>query len=250
MKINRLLALAVMPLIGVIAMAQTDNTPKKGDFVMAATMGYNSYTTISALDGSKTFYEGGAISTNWAEKKIGIGMELGIFSGDTWKWTLGGGFNATNNPGYPGVDGTFDQAMDEIGDGSIPTYRAIADAKSVNYNVFVGIDKYYKVAKVTNLMWYTGLRAGIAYGMNQQRYDEVESMGKSTAETVNLRGAIAIGADYFLAKGIYVGVQVEPFAYTYNMTVYKPQEGLSALDADSHNFSVLSAPTLKLGFKF
>lgn len=34
------------------------------------------------------------------------------------------------------------------------------------------------------------------------------------------------------------------------MTAYKPQEGLSTLDADSHNYSVLAAPTLKVGIKF
>ena len=49
---------------------------------------------------------------------------------------------------------------------------------------------------------------------------------------------------------MYVGVQVDPFAYTYNMTTYKPQEGLGNLSADSHNFSVLAAPTIKIGFKF
>ena len=44
--------------------------------------------------------------------------------------------------------------------------------------------------------------------------------------------------------------QIDPFSYTYNMTTYKPQEGLSNLDADSHNFSFLSAPTIKISFKF
>ena len=39
-------------------------------------------------------------------------------------------------------------------------------------------------------------------------------------------------------------------AYTYNMTTLKPQEGLSNLDADSHNFGFLAAPTVKVGFKF
>ena len=34
------------------------------------------------------------------------------------------------------------------------------------------------------------------------------------------------------------------------MTTYKPQEGLSNLDADSHNYNFLAAPTLKIGFKF
>lgn len=99
-------------------------------------------------------------------------------------------------------------------------------------------------------MWYTGLRVGMAYAQNQMKYDEYETMGKSIGETWNLRGSITFGVDYFVLPAMYIGAQIDPFAYTYNMATYKPQEGLSNLDADSHNFSLLSAPTLKVGFKF
>ncbi|OUP06540.1 hypothetical protein B5F34_14065, partial [Mediterranea sp. An20] len=44
--------------------------------------------------------------------------------------------------------------------------------------------------------------------------------------------------------------EIDPFAYTYNRTLIKPQEGLSNLDANSHNFGIFAAPTLKVGFKF
>ena len=75
-------------------------------------------------------------------------------------------------------------------------------------------------------------------------------MGRSIGETWNLRGAITMGVDYFVLPAMYVGAQIDPFAYTYNMTTYKPQEGLSNLDADSHNYNFLAAPTIKIGFKF
>lgn len=99
-------------------------------------------------------------------------------------------------------------------------------------------------------MLYTGVRVGFAYGLNEMKYDEYEVMGKSTAETSNLRGALTFGVDYFVLPGMYVGCQVDPVSYTYNMTTYKPQEGLGNLSADSHNFSLLAAPTIKIGFKF
>ncbi|KXU40962.1 hypothetical protein HMPREF2533_01392, partial [Bacteroides fragilis] len=49
---------------------------------------------------------------------------------------------------------------------------------------------------------------------------------------------------------LYIGAQIDPFAYTYNKTTYNPQAGLGDLSADSHNYSVLAAPTFKIGFKF
>lgn len=254
MRITRLLLLAVMPMMCLTAQAQDkkkDFTPKKGDFTLAATVGYNSYASVTALPGTMANYEAAALSTNWSDKKLMVGFEAGWFFNDLWKLNLGGGLNFTNNPGYSAVPGTMDEnASAEENMGEIPGYRAVADAQTFSYNVFAGVDRYFKMKKVPNLMWYTGLRVGMAYAQNQMKYDEYVSMGKSVGETWNLRGAITMGVDYFVLPALYVGAQIDPFAYTYNMTTYKPQEGLSNLDADSHNFSLLSAPTLKVGFKF
>ena len=236
MKIKRLLVLAVLPMMCLAANAQNcskDNTPKKGDFTVAATVGYNSYTNVTAPSGLLTDYEVRALSTNWADKKLMVGFEGGWFFKDQWKLNLGGGVSFTNNPGYPAVPGTID-GSESNGSGSaddlmgeIPNYRAVASAQ-----------------------WYTGVRVGFAYGENEMKYDEETSMGKSVAESWNLRGALTIGVDYYVLPALYVGAQIDPFAYTYNKTTYNPQAGLGDLSADSHNYSVLAAPTLKIGFKF
>lgn len=118
MKIKRLLVLAVLPMMCLAANAQNcskDNTPKKGDFTVAATVGYNSYTNVTAPSGLLTDYEVRALSTNWADKKLMVGFEGGWFFKDQWKLNLGGGVSFTNNPGYPAVPGTIDENT-EIGD--------------------------------------------------------------------------------------------------------------------------------------
>ena len=248
---------AVMPMVCLAVTAQQqkcegmkpDFTPKKNDFTLALTVGYNSYASVQALPSYSETYEGAALSTDWSKKQLMVGFETGWFFSDLWKLNLGGGLNFTNNPGYSAVPGTIDDDT-EVGDGSIPNYRAVADAYSFGYNVAAGVDRYFKVKRVPNLMWYTGLRAGFAYDLNEQKYDEPEAMGKSVAESWNLRGALTMGVDYFVLPAFYIGAQIDPFAYTYNKTSYKPQEGLSNLDADSHNFSFLAAPTIKIGFKF
>ena len=256
MNIKRLLILAVAPMMCLAAIAQNHNnrdkyTPKKGDFTVAATLGYNSYANITAPSGLLTDYEVAALSTNWTDKKMMVGFEAGWFFQDKWKLNLGGGLNFTNNPGYAAKEGTYDSSTgDEVGDGSVPNYRAVGDGSSLAFNVFTGVDRYFDVKAVSGLMWYTGVRAGFAYGQNQVKYDEPESMGKSVAEAYNLRGSLTVGIDYFLIQGLYVGCQIDPFTYTYNTTTLKPHEGLSNLSADSHNFSLLAAPTVKIGFKF
>ena len=261
MKINKLLILAVLPMMCLAASAQNngiDYTPKQGDFTVAATVGYNSYTSVTAPSGLLTNYEVQALTNNWSDKKLMVGFEAGWFFKDLWKLNLGGGISFTSNPGYAAVPGTIDgMTADMNGGGSvednvgeIPDYRAVADAFSVGYNVAAGVDRYFHFGKVTNLMWYAGARMGFAYGLNETKYDEETSMGKSVGETWNLRASLTAGIDYYVLPALYIGAQIDPFAYTYNMTTLNPQAGLGDLSADSHNCSFLAAPTIKIGFKF
>lgn len=254
MKLYRILVSAVLPLMYLAANAQaTDsNTPVKGNFTVAATIGYNSYSSVTALPGNLTDYSASAISTNWSDKKLMVGFEGGWFVTDNWKLNLGAGLNFTHNPGYADVPGTIDGNTPSDPDGTIgeiPNYRAVASQYSCTYNIFVGADRYFNTG-VKNLMWYSGVRVGMAYALNEQKANEWTSMGTSVAESWNLRAGLTVGVDYFVLPAMYVGASVDPFAYTYNMTTYRPQDGLANLSADSSNFSLLAAPTIKVGFKF
>lgn len=136
MNIKRLLIFAVVPMLCLAAIAQNHSDrdkylPGKGDFTVAATVGYNSYANITAPSGILTDYEVAAFSTNWTDKKLMVGFEAGWFFHDRWKLNLGGGLNFTNNPGYPAKLGTYDGQEDELGDGSVPNYRAVGDASSL-----------------------------------------------------------------------------------------------------------------------
>lgn len=248
MRITKLLLYAVMPMMCLAANAQ-EKGPKKGDFTVAATVSYNSNVMKNAAAGNLTDYSIAAASTNFSDQKLSVGVEGGWFFSDLWKLNLGGGMNISKHPGYSGVPGTYDPAQDEIGDGSIPNYAAVADQNFIQFNVYTGVDRYFKT-KTNGLMPYVGLRVGYAYGRNLSQTDDETYMGRSVGEAFNIRGAITGGVDYFFNDAFFIGAQVDPFAYTYNRTLIKPQEGLSNLDANSHNFTILAAPTIKIGFKF
>ena len=249
MKLRKLIILAVAPMMCLAANAQKKEctAPKKGDFTVAVTAGYNSYTSLTAPAGNLNDYSLQAASTNWNDKQLMLGIEGGWFFNDLWKATLGGGLSITKNPGYAAVPGTA--GAGEVGGASIPSYGAVASQSDIQFNVFTGVDRYLKT-KVCGLMPYAGVRVGYAYGRNSAFADSEEYVGTSIAESFNIRGALVAGIDYYINQVLYVGAQIDGFAYTYNMSTYKPQAGLGNLSADSHNFSVLAAPTLKVGFKF
>ena len=129
MKLRKLFILAVAPMMCLAASAQVA-TPKKGDITVAVTAGYNSYTSLSAPAGNLNNYNLQAVSTNWNEKQLMLGIEGGWFFKDLWKATLGGGLSITSNPGYAPVPGTIDETT-EAGDGSIPNYGAVASQRSL-----------------------------------------------------------------------------------------------------------------------
>lgn len=97
---------------------------------------------------------------------------------------------------------------------------------------------------------YAGARIGYAYGRNISFTDDENNMGKSIGEAFNIRGALTGGVDYYFTDAFFIGAQVDPFAYTYNSNLIKPQAGLRNMQAKSHNFGILAAPTIKIGFKF
>lgn len=254
MKLLKLLVSAVLPMMCLSVAAQNgDNAPVKGNWTAGVTVGYNSFTNVTARSGYLTDYEASAIGNLWSDSKLMVGLEGGYFVSDKWKLSLGGGLNFTHNPGYADVPGSIDEGASlskEDMMGEVPNYRAVASQYSCNWAAHLGVDRYFSIKGISNLLWYTGLRVGMAYALNEQYYDEWTSMGTSVGETWSLRGGINIGIDYYVLPAMYVGASVQPFAYAYNMTSYRPQDGLKCLQADSHNFSILAAPTVRVGFKF
>ena len=235
-------------MIGLTANAQ-EKGPQRNDFTVAATVSYDATVMQNAHPGYYTSYAIQAQPTNWNDKDLRVGIEGGWFFLDEWKLVLGGGMSITKHPGYSAVPGTLGEDIDytgDVNDGSIPDYQSVAEQNFVQFNVYTGVDRYFKT-KVDGLYLYAGARIGYAYGRNISNDHDERSMGQSVGEAFNIRGALTGGV---ITDALFVGAQVDPFAYTYNRSLIKPQEGLSNLDANSHNYSILAAPTLKIGFKF
>ena len=238
---------AALLLASTVSVAQ-ERGGNQNDLTFAVTAGYNGSVMQSAQPGNQPSYSVSSISTNWNDKSLGLGVELGWFFVDLWRLNVGGGFSFTNTPGYPAVPGTVDE-MWEAGDGSIPDYLGVANQNTMQFNVSLGFDRYFRT-EVEGLLPFVGIKAGYAYGSNIAFMDDETWMGQSAGEAFNIRGAVTVGVDYYLSDGFFVGASIDPFAYTYNYTMIRPQDGLAGLAADSHNYSAFAAPTIRIGFCF
>ena len=69
MKINKLLVLAALPMIGLTANAQ-DKGPQKNDFTVAATVSYDNTVMQNAMPGNKYSYSLPEQTTNWTDKDL------------------------------------------------------------------------------------------------------------------------------------------------------------------------------------
>lgn len=235
-------------MLAVMTVSAQERGANRNDFSFAVTVGYNASVMQSAVPGNQTFYSISPVPTNWNGQSLTTGVELGWFFLDLWRINLGGGFSFTDAPGYAPVPGTID-GNTEPGDGSIPYYDAVVNRNTMQYNASLGFDRYFRT-DIEGLLPYVGIKAGFAYGSDIAFKDDETWMGASVAEAFNIRGAVTFGVDYYFSRGFFIGASIDPFAYTYNFTVIKPQEGLSGLAADSHNYSAFAAPTVKIGFVF
>ncbi|WP_454998273.1 BT1926 family outer membrane beta-barrel protein [Capnocytophaga granulosa] len=253
MKITKLLAIALLPSLWSYTQAQEQTTepttsaeaageeavssPLKNKVSLAATLSYNNYLTAPAPAPALSHAVAAPVA-NWTEKNMLVGVDGNWFFSNTWKLNFSAGFNFTKNPGYSKKTGVGTV---------IPEYATVPSSHSLGAVVSLGADRYFHAKSNQNFVWYVGPRVGFAYVNSAANYEEAYSQ----AEAFNARIAATVGADYYLVENtFFVGVQIDPLAYTYGVHTIKPQPNVGSRSADNHNFSVLAAPTLKIGFTF
>lgn len=223
---------------------------KKGNVTLGATVGYNGYIDI-ATPGYASDYEIQALEALTFSSPVSVGFEGNWFMTQSVALRFGGGFGYTYKPGYTAVPGTIGGVNgDAWEDGGVPNYRAVGNATAMRWTAYLGVNKYWQLKEVPALHFYIGGQVGFGYSISQIKYDEEMSMGRSLAQSYTGRISFSAGVDYYVLPSMFIGLEVQPVQYAYNVSGLRPQEGMNLLQADSHNISVLAAPTIKIGFKF
>ena len=143
---------AVLLLAGTAAQAQ-ERGASQNDLTFAVTAGYDASVMQKAQPGNERNYSIVAPSTNWNDKSLRIGVELGWFFVDLWRVNVGGGFRET---------------------GDIPDYDAVVNRNTMQFNVSLGFDRYFRTG-VEGLLPYVGIKAGYAYGQDIAFKDDCRS---------------------------------------------------------------------------
>lgn len=179
-----------------------------------------------------------------------LGVEMKWFFSDSWALRFSGAGLLNASPSYEGTPGV----TGEISVTSIPTYNDVPARENSEAITSLGVDKYFKT-KNEHLFWYIATVAHFQYarksgfevnGVNPTidpgttRY--AEGWGGGLSENV--------GAEYYTNGGIVFGFEIRGASYLYTVNNLLPQEGLKLLQADNHNFTFLSQPVLKIGFRF
>lgn len=233
-------------------LSATGQELKKGGVTLGATVGYNGYVGM-ATPGYAPSYEIQALESLTFNNPVSVGFEGNWFMSKSVSLRFGGGLGYTYKPGYSSVPGTFtNDDTPETGweNGDIPEYRAVGNASSIRWNVYVGVNKYWQLKAVPALHFFIGGQVGFSYGLSQIKYNEEASMGKSLSQVYTSRISFSAGADYYLLPSLFIGLEVQPIQYAYNVSGIRPQSGMKLLQGDSHNIQFMAAPTIKIGFKF
>lgn len=231
--------------LGVSAQSQ------KGNVTLAATVGVNAY--IGQQDpGYSDTYEIEALNSTGFTNNISIGFDGNWFVTNNWAIRFGGGFGYSYKPGYSELIGTLgsgenDDSWDE---GGVPNYRAVASTTDMMWSAQLGMNHYWQLKKVPQLQYYTGFKFGFSYSLYQTKYNESMSMGVALAQSYTGSISWTCGVDYYIFPAFYIGAEVQPVYYSYNVSGIRPQEGLALLQADSHNIGAFAMPTIKVGFRF
>ncbi|GAF04698.1 BT1926 family outer membrane beta-barrel protein [Saccharicrinis fermentans] len=240
-------------------------TPQSGDKIVSLKFGrlkdygeINGYYVNRIANGSSTsVIDYPTLSTDDPSATISIiGVEVKYFLSPNIALRFGGGGALAGVPSRDYVPGvSVDGSSSPY---SIPSYSMLEGKTTMEMYGDLGAD-YYFSTKVNRLFPYLGGEVNGVYSQMEifdgfrgvDSNDEViDTYDTRRGEAYAFGGGINGGVDYYIAPGLFIGMEVKVASYMYAVKTIFPQPGLDAQEADAHNFSFLSQPVIKLGFKF
>lgn len=260
--------------------------PKKGDWQISLTCGrgqFFSQDKMSFLVPSVNLSTGVMedIGTGLAPEyimKIGegsvnnnsivnmAGVQIKWFVADQWDLNLTAALDLNMTPSKDYEEGV------EVGSASlnVPASQYIYGTVTNNWMADFGFN-YHFLPKNDRLTIYIGAVVGYRMGSIQQRmpYTGIEipsdDNGDGTPDSSDpielyvpastggtlygFKGGIVFGAEFSIARGLVLGLEVNPVTYYYSIMQISPKL-TGKYSASYHNLRVFTCPNLRLGFRF
>lgn len=191
------------------------------------------------------------------------GLQAKYFFNDCWDINFSVGMNINITPKKDFIEGDQETVPDMI----IPDQKYINAQVSNNWYVTVGTDRYFKTSNA-RIHPYVGVLAGFqmarieinepytgkTYQADGESDDEalpqqVYIASGKAGQMFGIKGALTAGVEYSVAKGLVLGLELQPVAYRYDVIQICPK-GFDKYSTSHHNIKLFDMPVLKLGFRF
>ena len=258
--------------------------PSAGDFSGALLLGRGNFLTSGVTVPSSPYYKSSG-SSSWVVNSQNpyannvdatdnsvsyiVGIEGRYFITDRIAAKLSGGAIFRNTPSFDNLPGYIPLDPNGVPTSTaawLPAYDAVIADEQADVSVNVG-GEYHFTTKYSRLFPYVGLTLPFLYA-RRSAYDPTINVGDLANPTdptepdyiieVGVRRAEIFGTgfqavagfDYYIAEGLYFGVETKPISYLYMYSGKNPAPGLESLDAKSITWSFLTQTFLKLGIRF
>lgn len=186
-----------------------------------------------------------------------IGAELKYFLTAKVALRLSGGGSIQSNPSKDMVTGVEDPDGDYYPGTYLPGYSMSEGYTKQQYYIDLGTDYYFSTN--TRVNPYAGVQFNGSYATMEmfEGYAGLDNNGeviptKDTrkGEAFAWGGSLVGGADYYIAEGFFIGIEIKALNFMYAGKKLYPQSGMEPQTANNQNWMFLSQPSLKLGFSF
>ncbi len=186
-----------------------------------------------------------------------IGAEIKYFLTANVAFRLSGGGSIQSNPSRDAVSGVDDPSGEYYPGTYLPGYSMLEGYTKQQFYLDLGTDYYFSTN--TRVHPYAGVQFNSSYANMEifEGFAGLDSNGEviptndtRKGEAFAWGGSLVGGADYYLAEGFFIGVEIKALNYMYAGKKLYPQSGMEPQTADNRNWMFLSQPSLKLGFSF
>lgn len=244
--------------------------PQPGDLSMAIKFG--KAISFSDLNASE-LYRSGMVNHNNTLPKLQnpssadfstensvtnmIGAEIKYFLTSNVAIRLSGGGSIQSNPSKDAVSGVEDPSGEYYPGTYLPSYSMSEGYTKQQYYIDLGTDYYFATSSRVNP--YAGVQFNGSYGQMElfdgfagldSNNEVIPTKDTRKGEAFAWGGSLVGGADYYIAEGFFIGIEIKALNYMYAGKKLYPQSGMEPQTADNRNWMFLSQPSLKLGFSF
>lgn len=115
--------------------------------------------------------------------------------------------------------------------------------------VYIGAVAGYRMGGIQQRMPYTGIEVPSTDGSDTTDPIELYAPASSGGSLYGIKGGIVFGAEFAIARGLILGLEVNPVTYYYSFMRISPRL-TGHYHASHHNLRAFTCPNFRLGFRF